>query len=59
MTHLSSKRKSKKHDFLQHVNNGADAAIQFTMENSKEDGAIPFLDTIAKPDVDRNVSITV
>ena len=37
-----------KQDFLQHINS-VDPAIQFTVENNKEDGAIPFLDTIVKP----------
>ena len=29
------------------------------MENNKEDGAIPFLDTIITPEADGNLSITV
>ena len=47
-----------KQDFLQHINS-VDPAIQFTMENNKEDGAIPFLDTIVKPEADGNLSITM
>ena len=47
-----------KQDFLQHIN-GVDPAIQFTVENNKEDGAIPFLDTIVKPEVDGKLSTTV
>ena len=47
-----------KQDFLQHINS-VDPAIQFTVENNKEDGAIPFLDTIVKPEVDGSLSITV
>ena len=47
-----------KQDFLQHINN-VDPAIQFTVKNNKEDGAIPFLDTIVKPEADGNLSITV
>ena len=47
-----------KQDFLQHIKS-VDPAIQFTVENKKEDGAIPFLDTIVKPEVDGNLSITV
>ena len=47
-----------KQDFLQHINN-VDPAIQFTVENNKEDGAIPFLDTIVKPEVNGKLSITV
>ena len=34
-----------KQDFLQHIDS-VDPAIQFTVQNSKEDGAMPFLDTI-------------
>ena len=47
-----------KQDFLQHINS-VDPTIQFTVENNKEDGAIPFLDTIVKPEADGNLSITV
>ena len=47
-----------KQDFLQHINS-VDPAIQFTVENNKEDGAIPFLDTIVKPEADESLSITV
>ena len=46
-----------KQDFPQHINN-VDPAIQFTVENNKEDGAIPFLDTIVKPEADGSLSIT-
>ena len=47
-----------KNDFLQHINS-VDPAIQFTVENNKEDGAIPFLDTTVKPEADGSLSITV
>ena len=47
-----------KQNFLQHINS-VDPAIQFTVENNKEDGAIPFLDTIVKPEDDGNLSNTV
>ena len=47
-----------KQDFLQHMNS-VDPAIQFTVENNKEDGAIPFLHTFIKPEADGNLSITV
>ena len=40
-----------KQDFLQHINN-VNSASQFTVENKKEDGAIPYLDTIVKPEAD-------
>ena len=46
-----------KQDFLQHINS-VDPAIQFTVEN-KEDGTMPFFDTIVKPEADGNLSITV
>ena len=48
----------QKQDFLQHINSVI-PVIQFTVENNKEDGAIPFLDTIVKPEADGNLSITV
>ena len=47
-----------KQDFLQHINS-VDPAIKFTMEDNKEDGSIPFLDTIVKPEEDGSLSITV
>ena len=47
-----------KQDFLQHINS-VDPAIQFTLEDNKEDGAIPFLDTIVKPEADGKLSTTV
>ena len=47
-----------KQDFLQHINS-VDPAIQIKVENNKADGAIPFLDTIVKPEADGNLSITV
>ena len=47
-----------KQAFLKHINS-VDPAIQFTVETNKEDGAIPFLDTIVKSEVDGILSITV
>ena len=47
-----------KQDILQHISS-VDPAIQFTVESNKEDGAIPFLDTIVKPEADGNLSITM
>ena len=47
-----------KQDFLQHINS-VDPAIQFTVENNKKDGTIPFLDAIVNPEADGNLSITV
>ena len=40
-----------KNDFLQYINS-VDPTIKFTVEDNKEDGSIPFLDTIVKPEVD-------
>ena len=47
-----------KQGFLQHINS-VDPAIKFTVEDNKEDGSIPFLDTIVKPEVNGSLSITV
>ena len=47
-----------KQDFLQHINS-VEPAIRFTVEDNKEDGSIPFLDTIVKPEADGSLSITV
>ena len=49
---------ANKQGFLQHINS-VDPAIRFTVEDNKEDGSIPFLDTIVKPEVDCSLSITV
>ena len=46
-----------KQEFLQHINS-VDPAIQFTVGNNKEDGVIPFLDTIVKPEADGTLPIT-
>ena len=47
-----------KQDFIQHINS-VDPAIRFTVQNNKEDGSIPFLDTIVKPEADGSLPITV
>ena len=47
-----------KKGFFQHINS-VDPAIKFTVEDNKEDGSIPFLDTIVKPEADGTLSITV
>ena len=41
-------KEANKKGFLQHINS-VDPAIKFTVEDNKEDGSIPFLDTIVKP----------
>ena len=51
-------KRANKQGFLQHINS-VDPAIKFTVEDNKEDGSIPFLDTIVKPEVDGSLSITV
>ena len=51
-------KEANKQGFLQHINS-VDPAIKFTVEENKEDGSIPFLYTIVKPDVDGSLSITV
>ena len=43
-------------EFLQHINT-VDPSIQFTVEEAKEDGSIPFLDTIIRPEVDGTFTI--
>ena len=47
-----------KQGFLQHINS-VDPTIKFTVEDNKEDGSIPFLDTSVKPEADGTLSITV
>ena len=47
-----------KQNFLQHINS-VDHTFRFTVENNKENGSIPFLDTIVKPEADGSLSITV
>ena len=51
-------KEANKQSFLQHINS-VDPAISFTVEDNKEDGSIPFLDTIVKPEADGSLSITV
>ena len=58
MTHLLIQKEDHKQDFPEHINS-VDLAIKFTVEDNKEDGAIPYLDTIVKPEPDGGLSITV
>ena len=58
MTPLSFTRKSINKTSSKHINS-VDPAIKFTVENNKEDGSIPFLDTIVKPEENGGLSITV
>ena len=47
-----------KQNYLEHINS-VGLAITFTMDDTKEDGAIPLLDTIVIPEADNTLSITV
>ena len=47
-----------KQGFFQNINS-VDPAIKYTVEDNKEDGSIPFLDPIVKPEADGTLSITV
>ena len=51
-------KEANKQGFLQHIKS-VDPTIRFTVEDNKEDGSIPFLDTIVKPEADGTLSITV
>ena len=55
---LVIQKEVNKQNFLQCINN-VDPAIQFTVEDNRDDGAIYFLDTIVKPETDGKLSITV
>ena len=52
---IESERKEK---FLEHINN-MDPHIQFTTEDAKPDGSLPFLDTIVLPQPDNSFLTTV
>ena len=49
---------SHKEEFQHHINT-VDPSIQFTVEEAKEDGSIPFLDTIITPEADGTFTIGV
>ena len=51
-------KEDHKQNFLEHISS-VDLAIMFTVEDNKEDGAIPFLDIVVKPEADGGLSITV
>ena len=44
--------------FLDHINS-IDPNIKFTVEGNQETGAIPFLDTLVKPEADNSLTIRV
>ena len=56
MTWVVQKEENKQ-NFLFHMNS-VNLTIKFTVEDNKEDGAIPFLDAIVKPEADGKLSIT-
>ena len=49
---------ARQEEFLEHINK-IDPHIQFTTEDSKADGSIPFLDTIVKPQPDNSLLTSV
>ena len=49
---------AKKERFLEHINN-IDSHIQFTTEDAKTDGSIPFLDTIVMLQLDKSLLTSV
>ena len=49
---------SHKEEFLHHINT-VDPSIQFTVEEAKEDGSIPFIDTTIRPEADGTFTIGV
>ena len=51
-------KKSQKESFISHINS-IDDKIQFTIEDSREDGSMPFLDTLVTPCSDGSLSTRV
>ena len=51
-------QQAQKLAFLDHINS-VDPAIKFTVKGTKDNGAIPFLDTLVKPLADKSLSISV
>ena len=49
---------SKKEKFLEHINN-TDPHFQFTTEDAKAGGSVPFLDTIVMPQPDNSLLTSV
>ena len=56
--YLWSSKQTHKDRFIEHINS-IDDRIQFTMEESRSDGSMPFLDTPVIPQPDGNFSTTV
>ena len=51
-------KEDQKQIFLDHIDK-MDPAIKFTVEDNQENGTIPFLDTLVKPEAHNSLSITV
>ena len=51
-------REDQKQNFLDHINNIV-PAIKFTLQGNQENGTVPFLDTLVKPESDNSLSVTV
>ena len=51
-------KEDHKKNFLEQINS-VDPAIRFTVEDNKEDGTLPSLDTSVKPEADARLSIIV
>ena len=51
-------KQEKKEEFLQHINS-VDPAIQFTTDEQKQDGSMPFMDTLVIPQADRTLTTMV
>ena len=51
-------KQSHREEFLQHINS-VDPSIQFTTEESKQDGSMPFLDTLVTPQEDETLTTRV
>ena len=53
-----TQQEAHKQLFPEHINN-IDPALKFTVEGNQENGAIPFLDTSVKIEVDNSLAISV
>ena len=51
-------KSAHKEEFLTHIYS-IDEGIQFTVENTKADGSMPFLDTMVIPQSDGSLATTV
>ena len=51
-------KENKRDEFLQHIN-FVDPAIQFTTEEQRQDGSMPFLDILVTPQEDGTLTTRV